>query len=225
MGVRRRETVDWDRIVGVAPAVHYEEVGEATPQSRLNLYLPQAVTGFRSMAMLARATVDPDRLVEPARALMRQRFPDQPLFELMSMAERRRFVSWEAQFMGEMMGAFAAVAVCLAGLGVYALLAYSVRRRVPEIGVRLALGARPGDVVGLFVRQGLAIAGTGVLVGAVLAGAVASAVEGFVFGSDARDPRHFAVAAVVLGAAVLIACYLPARRASRIDPTVALRAE
>jgi putative ABC transport system permease protein len=127
--------------------------------------------------------------------------------------------------MGQMMGAFAAVAVCLAGLGVYALLAYSVRRRVPEIGVRLALGARPGDVVRMFVHQGLVVSGAGVLVGAVLAAALAMTVEGFVFGSDARDPRHFAVAAAVLGGAVLLACYLPARRASRIDPTVALRAE
>ena len=225
VGVWRRAEVDWYRVVGVAPDVHYEEVSEETPQSRLSLYLPQAVTGARSMALLARATGDPDRLVEAARVLMRQRFPDQPVFELMSMAERRRFVSWEAQFMGEMMGTFAAVAVCLAGLGVYALLAYSVRRRVPEIGVRLALGARPGDVVGMFVRQGLTIAGTGVLVGVVLASLVASAVEGFVFGSNARDPRHFAVAAVVLGIAVVVACYLPARRASRVDPSVALRAE
>lgn len=225
VGVWRPADVTWYRVVGVAPDVHYEEVGEATAQSQLSLYLPQAVTGNRSMALLARATVDPAGLVEPARALMRQRFPDQPVFELMSMVERRRFVTWGAEFLGQMMGAFAVVAVGLAGLGVYALLAFSVRRRVPEIGVRLALGAQPSDVVRMFVRQGLAVSAVGVLVGVVLAALVATAVERFVFGSNAWDPRHFAVAAAVLGGAVVVACYLPARRASRIDPTVALRTE
>lgn len=225
VGVQARSQVTWYRVVGVAPDLHYEEVGEATPQSRLSLYLPQAVVGNRSMALLARTTGDPDGLVPAARARLHERFPDHPVFEVMSMAERRRFVSWEQQFLGRMMSVFAAVAVGLAALGVYALLAHAVRRRVPEIGVRIALGAAPGDVVAMFVRQGLAVSGAGALVGLLLAAVVARAVEGFVFGSDAWDPRHFAVAAVVLGAAVIVACYVPARRASRVDPTVALRAD
>ncbi len=224
VGLQTATEVVWYRVVGTVPDVHYEEAGEDTPQSRLNLYLPQAVTGYRSMALLARTDGDPADLVEPTRRLLRERFPDQPVFELMSMAERRRFVTWEHRFMGQMMGAFAAVAVCLAGLGVYALLAYSVRRRVPEIGIRLALGARPRDLVRMFVRQGLAIAAAGLLVGAGLAAVVAAGVEGFIFGSDAWDPGHFALAATVLGGVVLVACYLPARRASRVDPTQALRA-
>jgi len=225
IGVRSRTDVEWYRIVGVAPDVHYEEVGEATEQSRLNMYVPQAVTGYRTMAFLARAVADAAPTLESVRAAMRQRHPDQPVCELMTMNERRRFVTWEQRFLGEMMGIFAALALGLAGLGVYALLSYSARRRMAEIGVRLALGAAPGDVVRLFVRQGIVIAGVGVAIGLALAAGVAAVLQGLVFGADAWDPRHVAAASGVLAVTVLLATWLPAWRASRIDPTVALRAE
>ncbi len=217
IGVRSRTSVDWYRIV--------EEVGEATEQSRLNFYVPQAVTGYRTMAFLARAGAAPDPIVDAVRTLMRQRYPGQAVFELMTLNERRRFVTWEQRFLGEMMGTFAAIALGLAGLGVYALLAYSARRRLAEIGVRLALGAAPGDVVRLFVRQGMVIAGIGVAIGLALAAGVAVVLEGLVFGADAWDPRHVGAAAAALAFTVLLATWLPARRASRIDPTSALRAE
>ncbi|MGE0464161.1 MAG: ABC transporter permease [Vicinamibacterales bacterium] len=225
IGVRSRTSVDWYRIVGVAPDVHFEEVGEATEQSRLNLYVPQAVTGYRTMAFLARAVGAPDPLVDAVRTLMRQRYPGQAVFELMTLNERRRFVTWEQRFLGEMMGTFAMMALGLAGLGVYALLSYAARRRLSEIGVRLALGAAPGDVVRLFLRQGLAIAVIGLGIGLALAAGVAAVLEGLVFGADAWDPLHVMRAAGVLAVTVLLASYLPARRASRTDPTSALRAE
>lgn len=225
VGVRAGDAVTWYRIVGVAPDVHYQEVGEETAQSRFSLYLPQAVTGFRSMALLARSSGDAAALTAPVSALMRDRFPDQPAFELMTMSERRRYTTWEQRFLGQMMAAFGATALALAAVGVHALLAYAVRRRVPEIGVRLALGARPEDIVRMFVRQGLIVSGAGVVLGLILAALVAVAVQGAVFGSDAWDPRHFIVAAALLGAAVVLACYVPARRASRVDPAVALRAD
>ncbi|MGD9906597.1 MAG: ADOP family duplicated permease [Vicinamibacterales bacterium] len=225
IGVRSRGAIDWYRVVGVAPDVHYEEIGEDTPQSRLTLYVPHAVTGYRTMAVLARAAGDPDTLVVPLQDHLSARFPEQPIYELMTMNQRRRFVTWEDRFMGQMMGTFAALAVGLAGLGVYALLAYAVRRRLPEIGVRLALGAAPGDIVRLVVGQGVAVAAVGLGLGLVLAAALAAVIQGFVFGGDAWDPRHLATAAAVLAAAVLTASYLPARRAARTDPTVALRSE
>ena len=225
LGVRTATDIDWYRVVGVAPDVHYEEVGETTPQSRLNFYVPHAVAGFRTIALLVGAAGDPEALVEPLRNRLRQRFPEQPVFELMTMNERRRFVTWEDRFMVQMMGTFAALAVCLAGLGVYALLAFAVRRRLAEIGVRLALGAEPRDIVRLFLRHGLVVSAVGIGAGLGLAAAVAAAIEGLVFAGNAWDPRHLAAAVVVLGGAVLLASYLPARRASRIDPTEALRAD
>jgi putative ABC transport system permease protein len=225
IGVHTRTDIDWYRVVGVAPDVHYEEVGEDTSQSRLNVYMPQAVTGYRTMALLARASGDPDALAAAARTMLRTRYPDHPVYELMTMNERRRFVTWENRFIGELMGVFAAIALGLAGLGVYALLAYSARSRLTEIGVRLALGAEPRDVVRLFVRQGLVTSAVGLAVGLVLAAGVAAALESLVFGGNRWDPAHVALAAGVLGTTVILASYLPARRAAQTDPTVALRSE
>jgi putative ABC transport system permease protein len=225
LGLYSRSSIDWYLIVGVGPDVHYEEVGEATEQSRLNMYVPHAVTGYRTMALLARAEGPPERLVESVRALMRQRYPDQPLFELMTMNERRRFVTWEQRFIGEMMGVFSVMALGLAGLGLYALLAYSARRRRTEVGVRLALGASPRDVVRLFVRQGLVLAVLGIFAGLALSAGVAAVLQGLVFGGNPWDPRHLGIAVGVLGGTVALASVLPAWRASRTDPTVALRAE
>lgn len=225
IGVRSRERVDWYRVVGVAPDVHYEEIDEGTDASRLNLYIPYAMSGARTMAFLARATAAPDALVRPLRLVMAQRFPDQPLFELMTMNERRRFTSWESRFMGQMMTGFAVMALGLASLGLYALLSYAARQRRAEIGVRLALGAEPRSVVGLFVRQGAAVAGIGVAAGLILSAGVARLLDGLVYGAEVWSPAHVAAAGAILAATVLMASYIPARRAARVNPTIALRAD
>ncbi|MDP1572584.1 MAG: ABC transporter permease [Vicinamibacterales bacterium] len=223
LGVRTAGEVSWYRVVGIAPDIHYEEVGEATDQSRLTMYVPSAAMGYRTMALLARTSGPAAALVNPARALMAQRFPGVPVYEVMTMNERRRFVTWEQQFFGEMMGAFALLAVALACLGVYALIAYGARQRLAEVGVRLALGAAPRDVVALFMRRGLVIAGLGLAVGAVLALGMVRLLGGVLYGVDAQSVSHLASAAAALLAAVLLASYLPARRASRTDPSIALR--
>ena len=141
------------------------------------------------------------------------------------MTERRRFTSWELRFFGEMMGSFAAVAVLLACVGIYALLSYAARRRTQEIGVRLALGASPRDVVRLFVRQGGVIAAVGIVTGIGLAVGVAQALSGSLWGVNAFDMRWIVAMSLALGAVVLGASYWPARRAARVDPMSALRVE
>ncbi|MDQ3421121.1 MAG: FtsX-like permease family protein [Acidobacteriota bacterium] len=123
------------------------------------------------------------------------------------------------------MGVFAGIALLLACIGVYALLSYAARRRTQEIGVRLALGARPNDVVWLFVRQGSAIALGGLLLGIVLAVGVARVLSGTLWGVDAFDVRMFAAMGAVLLSVVMAASYWPARRASRTDPIAALRTD
>ncbi|MEZ5417367.1 MAG: FtsX-like permease family protein [Vicinamibacterales bacterium] len=143
----------------------------------------------------------------------------------MTMRERRRFVAWEHRFMVQMMTAFALVALALAAFGVYALLAYAVRQRFAEIGVRLALGAHPRDVERMFLAQGLAVTGGGAAAGLVLAALVAGALDGLFFGVEAWSPGHFVLAAGVLAATALVASYVPARRAARTDPSTALRAD
>jgi predicted permease len=225
IGVRAQDHVIWLRIIGVAPDVHYEEIGEATAVSEMNIYVPYARNGSRTMAFLLRADGPPAMLMQPVRDALHQLHAGLPLYEVMPMSDRRRYTTWEPRFFGQMMGAFAAIALLLACVGVYALLSYAARRRTQEIGVRLALGARPRDVVWLFVRQGSLIAFGGLALGAVLAVAVARALSGTVWGVDVFDASLFAGLGAALLTVVLLASYWPARRASRVDPIAALRIE
>ena len=224
IGFRRGDEILWLRVVGVAPDVHYEEIGEDTEQSRLNVYVPYAMDGSRSMAMLVRAQGSPDALIAPAREALQRIGPTFPIYRLMPMRELRRYTTWEQEFFGNLMAAFAAFALLLACLGIYALISYSVGRRSREIGVRLALGARPSDVIRMLLRETVKVGGTGLVVGLTLALMIARALVGTLYGV-AVDAWLFASMAVPLAVAILAATWLPARRAARLEPTIALREE
>ena len=224
IGFRRGDDILWLRVVGVAPDVHYEEIGEDTEQSRLNVYVPYAMDGSRSMAMLVRAQGAPDALVAPAREALQRIGPTFPIYRLMPMRELRRYTTWEQEFFGNLMAVFAAFAMLLACLGIYALISYSVGRRSREIGVRLALGARPADVIGMLLRETVKVGGTGLVVGLTLALMIARALVGSLYGV-AVDAWLFASMAAPLALAILAATWLPARRAARVEPTIALREE
>jgi putative ABC transport system permease protein len=225
VGVRTSTDVTWFRVIGVAPDVQYEEIGEETQSSILNMYVPYALNGSRTMAFIVRAGSSPTLLTQPVRDALRQLHAGLPLYEVMPMTERRRFTTWEQRFFGQMMGTFAAVALLLACIGVYGLLSYAARRRTQEIGVRLALGARPNDVVWLFVRQGSWIAAGGLMLGIGLAVGLARALSGTLWGVDALDVRLFAGMAAALLVVVMAASYWPARQAARTDPVTALRTD
>jgi predicted permease len=224
IGFRFGDDIHWLRVVGVAPDVHYEEIGEDTEQSRLNVYVPYARDGSRSMAMLVRAQGSPDALVAPAREALQRIGPTFPVYRLMPMRELRRYTTWEQEFFGNLMAVFAAFALLLACLGIYALISYSVGRRSREIGVRLALGARPADVIRMLLRETAKVGGTGLVVGLTLALMIARALVGTLYGV-AVDAWLFASMAAPLALAILAATWLPARRAARVEPTVALRDE
>jgi putative ABC transport system permease protein len=217
--------VRWMRVVGVSPDLVYEELGEQTEQSRLNLYVPYALSAPRTMAILLRTSGDPNAVRALARDTLRRLHHGLPVYDMRTMAEVRRFTTWEQQLFGTMMGTFALTALLLACLGVYALLAYAARRRTHEIGVRLALGAEPRDVVTLFVGQAGRIGMAGLVLGLALAVAVARTLSSTLFAVDPFDPRLFAGTAAALFVVVLVAAYVPARRASRVDPMNALRIE
>jgi len=224
VGFRRAQSILWLRVVGVAPDVHYEEVGEDTAQSRLNVYVPYPMDGSRSMAILMRAEGSPDALVASARDTLQRLGPTFPVYRLMPMRVLRRFTTWEQEFFGNLMAAFATMALLLACLGIYALISYSVGRRSREIGVRLALGARPADVVRMLLRESARVGGAGLLTGLALAVLIARALSGALYGV-AVDPWLFASMAAPLAAAILLATLVPARRAARVEPTAALRDE
>jgi len=124
-----------------------------------------------------------------------------------------------------LIGTFATLAVLLAAIGIYGVLAYLVTQRVQEIGVRLAIGAAPGDVVRLFVREGAMLTVIGLACGLAGALATAQALNSLLFGVRATDPATFAIVAVALALVALVASYVPARRAARVDPMTALRTD
>jgi putative ABC transport system permease protein len=224
IGFRFGDEFLWLRVIGVAPDVHYEEIGEDTEQSRLNVYVPYARDGSRSLAMLVRAQGSPDALIAPAREALKRIGPTFPIFRLMPMRELRRYTTWEQEFFGNLMAMFAAFALLLACLGIYALISYSVGRRSREIGVRLALGARPADVIGMLLRESVKVGGMGLVVGLTLALMIARMLVGTLYGV-AVDAWLFASMAAPLALAILAATWLPARRAARVEPTIALREE
>jgi putative ABC transport system permease protein len=124
-----------------------------------------------------------------------------------------------------LLGVFAGVAVALAGVGIYGVISYTVGQRTREIGIRIALGARPRDVLRLVLGRGLGLAGAGIALGLAGGLAVTRVISSLLFGVGARDPLTFASVAALLAAVALLACLAPARRATRVDPMVALRYE
>lgn len=224
LGFRYANEILWLRVVGVAPNIHYEEVGEDTDQSRLNVYVPYARSGPRSMAMVVRSQAAAEPLIGPLREALRNAAPGFPVSLVRTMSEVRQATTWEQEFFGDLMAAFAAAALLLACLGIYALISYSVGRRAHEIGVRLALGARPVDVIGMLLRQSARVGGAGLLAGLILAAVIARALAGSLYGVSV-DGWLFATMAAPLAVAILVATWIPARRASRVEPTIALRAD
>jgi putative ABC transport system permease protein len=225
-GLRDDTPVRWLRVVGVAPDLQYEEFGEETAASRLNVFRPYATAPGRSLALLLRAKAQaPRSQADAVRRVFREADPGLSIWDVRTMDEVRAFTTWEQRFFGHLMGAFAAQALLLSCLGVYGVLAYAVSQRVHEIGVRLALGARPLDVVRLVVRRGLLLGLAGAGLGLVLSLAVGRALQGVLYGVAPSEPLALLVTAAVLLAVVLAASLLPARRAAAIDPIAALRAE
>lgn len=224
IGIRGADDTLWLRVVGVAPDIHYEEIGEETDQSRLNVYMPYAITGARTMGLIVRADGAPELLLGPMRQTLQRLGPTFPVYQMMPMRELRRFTTWEDEFFGRLMAVFATMALLLACLGIYALISYSVSRRAREIGVRLALGAMPADVVRMLLRETARVGSAGLVIGLLLALAIARALVGALYGV-ALDPWLFATMAAVLATAIVLATWLPARRAAGVEPTIALRDE
>ena len=213
------------RVVGIVPDVVYEELGEETSQSRLIVYVPYARAGWRTMAMLIRTRMDPGTIAGGARTAVRQVDPAFAAFDVLTMTDRRLVTNWGERFIGRTFASFAIAAVLLACLGIYGLTAYSAAQRTREIGVRLAIGARPVDIVRLFLVRGVRLAAIGGLVGLPLAVATTRMIEGLLFRVSPWEPSIWVILPVVLVVSVLLASFLPARRASLTDPSIALRVD
>jgi hypothetical protein len=219
------ESTRWLRVVGVAPDLVYEEVGEETAQSQRIVYVPAAVAGWRTMALLVRTDGDPAALATGVPRALREVDPALAPYDLMTMTRRNVVTHWGEGLLSRLFAGFACIGLLLSCLGSYGLMAFAAARRHREMGLRLAIGATTRDLLRLQLRSGARLAMGGVLLGLPLALLVARALEGILYGVSAWDPRVWLLLPALLIAVVLFACYLPARRASLTEPAAALRVE
>jgi predicted lysophospholipase L1 biosynthesis ABC-type transport system permease subunit len=182
-------------------------------------------SGFLRFVSFVVRTPTPASVVEGIRAEIRRAAPDLPIETTRTMDEAVAASVAQPRFRMLLLALFATTALLIATCGIYGLMAYAVTQRRREIGVRMAVGAEPGDVLRLVLGRALRIVGLGVIVGLAGAVGVTRVLQRFLFGVTPTDPLAFTVVTLLLVAVGLIAAWLPARRATRIDPTTALRAE
>ena len=217
-------------IVGVVG--HVKHFGlDALKEVPFQFYMPYVqipddfITGLTGMALVARTQGDPAAMAAPMKETILAVDKDQPVTAVSTLEQVLADSLAQRRFTMLLLGLFAGLALALASVGIYGVMSYTVAQRTHEIGVRMALGSRPGDVLRMVVRQGMALAGIGVTIGLGVAFALSRLMSSFLFGVSATDPLTFVVISLVLAGVALAACYVPARRATKVDPMVALRYE
>jgi len=211
------------QVVGIARTSKISDIGE-TPQPFL--YLPLEQSRVTGMTVFVLTDGDPAALTSAVRGEVRAVDPNLPIYDLRTLAAHfEQQALWGVRLIAEVITAVGVIGLALSVLGLYAVVAYSVSQRTREIGIRMAVGASEARVLAMVLRQGLTLSVAGIAVGLALALALSSAIGDLLNGVNPRDPRVYAVATLVLLAVTLFATYLPARRASRVDPQLALRAE
>jgi len=209
-------------IIGVVGNVH--EMGlDAVPEPAV--YWPHPELVMSAMTVLVRTSSDPLALVSAARGELQKLDPELPMAAVATMDQLLADSLSRSRFTMLLLGIFAAVALLLAAVGIYGLIAYSVTQRTQELGIRIALGAQRRDVLRLVLAQGTRLTLLGLALGVLAALALSRLLATLLFGVTATDPLTFAGVAALLAFVALLACFLPARRATRVDPLVALRYE
>jgi putative ABC transport system permease protein len=216
--------LQWRAVVGVVGHVKNNALDQI---GREQTYVPIKQTTFpiRSMYLAVRAAAEPKALAASIQRVVRGLDPSLPLYEMKTMSEWLDATVSPRRFNMMLLVAFGALALTLAAIGTYGVIAYSVSQRTQEIGIRMALGASQQDVLHMVVGGGLRLAVAGVLVGVGLALAAGRFMSTLLFGVDSTDPMTFSAVALVLLGTAALAAWVPARRATRVDPMVALRSE
>ncbi|MCU1277049.1 MAG: transporter permease [bacterium] len=214
---------DWSTIVGIVGDVHGFGLDQPV---RAEMYFPHGQRRHSAgMAMIVRTSGDPAAMANAVRVALAEVDAAQPIFDVKPMTELLSASLAQRRFALVLMLVFAAVALLLAAVGVYGVMSYTVAQRTQEIGIRIALGATPSSVLAMVVKDGMRLVGAGVAVGLVAALALTRLVGSLFYGVSATDLVTYVAIAVVLAAVALLATVIPARRATRVDPMLALRAD
>jgi putative ABC transport system permease protein len=209
-------------IVGVAADVKFNTLNAADVEE---MYLPMAQVPWPNTTLLVRSAANSQSLVRAVRSKIAEVDPSLSVSGISSMEEVVDASVAQPKLTMQFVGVFAGFALLLAAIGIYGLIAYTVSARNQEMGIRVALGARPPDILRLVVGQGMRLTGIGVVVGVVVSLALTRLLTSLLFGVHATDPLVFGTAAIILAGAAFVACYIPARRATRVDPIIVLRYE
>lgn len=212
----------WQTVVGVVGDVRQSGLaGDVMPQ----VYSPDLEDMGDALSFVLRVAGEPAGLIFAVRAVVAEVEPNQALYNVMTMEERLANTTTSRRLNTALLGAFAAVALLLAVVGIYGVMSYAVTQRTREIGMRMALGARPGNVMRFVMGQGMRVVLIGAGLGLAGALALARVLRNLLFEVAPTDPATFVCVTLLLSSVALLACYLPARRAARIDPMAALRCE
>jgi putative ABC transport system permease protein len=209
-------------IVGVVGAVLDTGLDQ---QPRPTIYFPSLQSPDQTMSLVVRTALPPSAILPGIKNAIWRVDKDQPIFNVRAMDQIIAGITSAQRVAFLTLDAFAFLALALAAIGIYGVTSYAVMQRVQEIGVRVALGAQRGDILGLVVLSGIKLAGTGVWIGLLVSLGLTQLMATLLFGVSASDPLTYAGVAVLLFAVALLACYIPARRAAKVDPIVALRYE
>ncbi len=211
----------WEVVVGVG---HVKNRGIAN-ESLVQMYLPFEWDDDDTWSLVVRTTTDPAYIIDDVRSSVLELDPNQPISEVGTMEEYLHGTLTSNRMLTVLLGTFAGVAMLLASVGIYGVMAYTAGERRHEIGIRMALGAIRGEVLRMVVRQGLGMVTLGIGLGLPLSFGIGRMISSQLYGITAADPATFVAAPVFLCVVAIVASYLPARRASTVDPTLTLQSE
>jgi putative ABC transport system permease protein len=220
--LERGDKEPWRIVVGVVRDTKEFSFDNEPP---ISIYHPHEQFPIGTMFLVVRSSIDAASLTSSITKEIRALDPELPAFEFKTMEQRLSDSLSRRRFSTFLLGVFAVVALVLAAIGIYGVLAYSVTQRTQEIGIRMALGAQPGKIMMMVVRNSLLLVVLGVAIGLAGALALTRVMSSLLYGVSATDTLTFVAPPLILGVIALLASYFPARRAARVDPTIALRSE
>ena len=212
----------WREIVGVVKDVHHASLSE---DSDAEVYVAHTQAPWNTITVVARTSINPSSLIQSVRNEVRSLNPDLPVYDIRTLEDRISLTVAQPRFQMLLLTIFAGIALLLTAVGLYGVLAYNVAQRTQEIGIRMALGASAGKVRAMVVRQGMTLALAGIGLGLIASFAATRLLASLLFGVTATDPLTFALIGLAMLLIALAACWIPARRATKVDPMIALRYE